>query len=169
MKNLPILLASITLLLVCPHTALPQESRLLSIHDIVGTYQLDRMVYPTGNPVDTRSETILCGGLELPNIYANRDIFVLAEDYYILGSSRVETSFELASKDIEKIVMDGDEAIGTSSEFFNLFPEYSPRLFDEVFICGGILWIIEVLDFDTLVVKYQNAFILYRRVKQKGK
>jgi len=162
---------SVSLLLLCSHAVFAGEITPLSIHDIAGTYQLDRMVDSWGNPIDTGSEQMCDGNrcVKLPNIYANRDVFVLAEDYYILGSHRVETSYELASKDIEKNIKYGDEYEGVASEFFGLFPEYSPRLFDVVFICGGILWIIEVFDFNTLVVQYQSAFMLYRRVKQKGK
>jgi hypothetical protein len=89
---------------------------------------------------------------------------VLGENYYQLGDWREETSFSLVTKGREKNIDTGDRTY-PASEFFGLFPEYSPRLFNEVFVCGGFLWIIEVLDPDTLVVQYQGAFMLFKRVK----
>jgi len=45
-----------------------------------------------------------------------------------------------------------------------LFPEI-PRLFDRVFTCYGRIWVIEVLNYDTVVIMVSNSFLLYRRVE----
>jgi len=133
------------------------KSRPLSIHDIAGTYQLDRIENPWLE--DDVRENIK------RELIPSHNIFIIGKDYYILAGYKMKTGFIVRKIEEEGFVpMEPAKISHNTSEFYMLFPEI-PRLFDRVFTCYGRIWVIEVLNYDTVVIKLSNSFLLYRRVE----
>lgn len=93
--------------------------------------------------------------------------FEIGEDYYILGNyPKYETTFEVVKVEKGKMYVsppwwDREEYLSGLHPFF---PEYD-RHFDSVIVCDGFIDMIEVFDFDTIVIKKLNAWLLYKRVE----
>jgi len=133
------------------------KNRPLSIHDIAGTYQLDRIENPWLE--DDVRENIK------RELIPSHNIFIIGKDYYILAGYKMETDFIVRKIEEEGFVpMEPAKISKHTSEFYMLFPEI-PRLFDRVFTCYGRIWVIEVLNYDTVVIMVSNSFLLYRRVE----
>ena len=159
MKTLPNrLVISSIILLVCPVYGFSQENRPLSIPDFVGTYRLDRIENPWFS--DNVREQLNEDFTRLNNT------FVIGKDYYKLSSSITETPFQIREIDEEGIVrnFNNPKLNHPTSGARGLFPGY-PRLFNSALVCYGSIWVIEVLDYDTVVIHYRGSYLLYRRVE----
>jgi hypothetical protein len=152
MKNFAV---SFILLFVCV-AVFSEESPTLSIHDIVGTYRLDRIENPWfSDEVREKVNNV---------ITSQRSTFVIGEDYYISRGFRVEVVFST----VEIVGIKGARYVPESranlSEFRHLFMDI-PRLFDSVIVNNGSPLVIEVFDYDTVVIESENSYLLYRRVE----
>ena len=154
MKTLPI---SVILSCFYLFAVFPEESPTLSIQDFVGTYRLDRIENPWLAD-DVREEIN-------KELIPSHNIFVIGEDYYVLGGFRKETSFSVGKIEEEGFVpMRPAHITYDTSKLTGLFWEI-PHLFDSVFKCGGRIWVIEPLDYDTVVIHLRSSYLLYKRVK----
>ena len=149
---------SIAMFLACSFAAFSQESqkRPLLIHDFIGTYRLDRI--ENSWLADDVRERIN------EELIPSHDIFVIGDDYYILGGFREETVFfvsKIEGRAGERYIPKSRDYL---SEMMGIFLDI-PRLFDSAFECGGGIWVIEPFDYDTVVIHLRNSYLLYRRVK----
>jgi hypothetical protein len=134
-----------------------QENRPLFPSDIIGTYRLDRIENPWFSE-EVREEVNR-------EIMSRFDIFVIGEDYYVLDDFRVEVVFSTrAIEEYGLITMDPPKASHITSEERRLFLDI-PRLFGNVIVNNKSPLVIEVLDYDTVVIKSENSYMLYRRVE----
>ena len=155
MKNFAV---SFLLLFACV-AVFPEESPTLSIQDIVGTYRLERIENPwMSDEVRERVNS------RINRMYTTMEI---GEDYFITADIRSmeQVTFEVVEKG-GALQLDIIETYtyGLSEGSF-LFPEYSPRLFDSIFVARPYLFVIEVLDYNTLVTYLEGSYLLYRRVE----
>ena len=151
---------SVSLLLLCSHAGLAGEMTPLSIHDIVGTYQLDRIENPW------LSEEV--------RVEINREInerystCIIGENYHTIGGFTTEAIFEtrkIEGRAGERYVSETYQAL---SETMWVFMDI-PRVFNSVIVRtnprGPIVFVIEVFDYDSLVIFSSSSYLLYRRVK----
>ena len=90
----------------------------------------------------------------------------IGTDYFIsFMRSSEEVTFELVKKNAQREVDVIETYTYYPSDFVHLFPEYSPRLFDSVFVARPYIFAIEVLDYDTLVTELEGSYLLYKRVE----
>ena len=155
MKNFAI---SFMLLSVCV-AVFPEESPMLSHRDIIGTFRLEKI-----DQSDWRGDAEWIK--ERLRWFDDMTLFEIREDRYILGPFEYETSFTVAGTIVEDgaIYMGRDSSEYYRSDFGGHFPEY-PRIFKSVIVVGGYFPVIEVLDFNTLVIYLNNAWLLYKRVE----
>ena len=147
---------SITLL-VCTAYGFSQENRPLSIHDFIGTYRLEKIEDPWHSD-EVREEIY-------SELVPSHNTFVIGDDYYILGGFKNETPFAIKRIEEDGVVpMFPIRAKYITSESSGLFLDI-PRLFDSVFECGGGIWVVEPLDYDTVVITLRFSYLLYRRVR----
>ena len=152
------IIGSAILAILYSGVAFSQEIRTLSIHDIVGTFYLDRIENSWFS--DSARESLY------REFTANYSTFVIGENYYILRGFRRETLFTMREIEEDGIVpMIPERTSHQTSEARQLFLDI-PRLFDVVFETGGRIWVIEVLNVDTVVIRVRGSFLLYRRVTE---
>jgi hypothetical protein len=155
--GMKVLVIGTVLLLFGYSWAFSQENRPLSISDFIGTYRLEKIEDPWHSD-EVREEIY-------SELVPSHNTFVIDEDYYVLGGFKEETVF--AVKKIEEdglVPMNPAKTSQYTSESMDVFLDI-PRLFDSVFTCGGGIWIIEPLDYDTVVIKLRFSYLLYRRVE----
>ena len=145
------------LLFVCV-AVFPEESPTLSHRDIIGTFHLEKIEQDWRKSASEIEESL--------KWFDDKQLLEIREDCYILGPYEYETSFTVAGTIVEDgaIYMGRDSREYYRSDFGGYFPEY-PRIFKSVIVAGGYFPVIEVLDFNTLVIYLHNAWLLYKRVK----
>jgi len=150
-----IFVISITLILFLSIFGFTQDNHQLSIHDIIGTYQLSRIEKSWF--LDNQREEVI-------NWLSNFKYLEINENYYIIGPyEKIETTYIITEKGDEASVLLFDGYIYTCSEFRHLFPEY-PRPFNSVLTCSGVIWVIEVIDFETIIINLRNSYLLYKKI-----
>jgi hypothetical protein len=153
MKNFTV---CFTLLFVCV-AVFPEESPTLSRLDIIGTFRLEKIEQDWRGDAEWIEESL--------KWFDDMTLFEIREDRYILGPFEHESQFQVEGT----IVGDGAIYIPGAkyyyrSDFSGHFPEY-PRMFKSVIVPWGYIPAIEVLDYDTLVIYLNNAWLLYKRVE----
>jgi len=155
MKILFILNYGILFFLCCTST-FSQENYRLSFQDIIGTFQLDR-IEELWHVDSNKKEEQLKWFDDFKNL-------IITKEYYILGHFKHKTTFKIVEIGEEFVVPLNTKRGGlTVSESYELFPEYN-RQFNSVIVCDGYIWVIEVFNYNTLVIYFNNAFLLFKRV-----
>ena len=144
------------LLFVCV-AVFPDESPTLSHRDIIGTFHLEKIEQSWRKSASEIEESL--------RWFDEFKIFEIREDRYILGPYEYESQFQVEGNIIEDGAIDIPGSIPYyRSDFTHQFSEY-PRMFKSVIVPWGYIPAIEVLDFNTLVIYLNNAWLLYKRVE----